>query len=90
MRGVLEARLELIVDEPYPDGLPRLEPLRLASGALRDWFSDLLSRVGYEPATVTSAVLTFRFRSGEDYNPAVSVTLRTKCGREYTSGVDHM
>lgn len=90
LEGVLEARLELLVPEPYPDNLPRLEPLRLASRALRDWFVDLLSRLGYEPAIATSVVLTFYFRSNDDYNPAVRATIKTQCGKEYTGAVDHM
>jgi len=82
--GVSEASVELLAEQPYPDGLPDSEPLRLALGSLRQRFLALLAKYELSASDVLSARLTFAFRSHDDYDCSVRSTIRSRKGRELT------
>ena len=82
--GGRETTVKLLAPEPYPNGLPDREPLRLALAAMRGWFIDLLSRLGCDAASIEPATLDFRCRANDDYDSAVRVSLTTRRGKTYT------
>jgi len=88
--GVSAATVELLAREPYPATLPDVEPLRLALGALRQWFLDLLDRQGFTATDVRSASLTFECDREDDYNAAVRALLITRQGKEYSGRVNYI
>ena len=47
-----------------------------------------LQHLGHDRASVSRAILTFRFRGEDDYNSAVAVTIGTHIGKEYSGSVD--
>lgn len=59
--GRREVSIELLRDESYPPGLPQVQPLELALGALRVRFLEILQANGLTTSGVASASLTFRF-----------------------------
>ena len=89
--SVLEARVELLSDHPYPVGLPKHEPLALALGALRQRMVDILSKYDYTPAQLTSAEVLFSFEPDprDDYSCTVRAAIRSVEGRMYERALGH-
>jgi hypothetical protein len=88
--GLSAVSLDLLAPDPYPPELPMLQPLRLALGALRSWFDDLVQRLGFNAGDVRSARMTFQFRSRDDYDCKVQVLVVTKTGQEIRGDVDYI
>jgi hypothetical protein len=59
--GRTEAEIELLVEDPYPGGIPEYEPLRLAFAALRERFWQILESEGFGRTSVAAARLKFHF-----------------------------
>jgi hypothetical protein len=83
--SVLETSIDLLVQHPYPAGLPSHEPLALALTGLHQRFLDMLSRYHLREADVESAELHFAFKPDprDDYSCLVRSVLRSGAGRTY-------
>jgi hypothetical protein len=85
--GVREASVDLVVADPYPPGLPQVEPLRLALSALRDRFFGILAANGYGPTDIQSATLRFQFPliGGDGYSCQATAVIESSSGRRYSA-----
>lgn len=90
LAGVREPSFELLVPEPYPQGVPRLEALRLAPKGLQTWFTELVARLGHDKEKLSSVLLRFQFGTADNYNSAVEVTISTSTGKRYGGQVDYI
>lgn len=83
--GVRGASFELLVDQPYPESLPKMKPLALALGALRDKFWEILERNQFRRDAVSSVRLTVSLPSAwsDDFTTWVSAKVTAANGREY-------
>jgi hypothetical protein len=81
-----EVSVNLLSENPYPAVLPHSHPLALALAALRNWFSDLLHRKGFDETDVQSATLIFQFRVDrkDDYSCGVLSTIVSRSGKVYS------
>jgi hypothetical protein len=85
--GLEVVSFDLIPKDPYPDGLPVLEPLALALAELREWFFVQVNLHGHTRADISRARLTFGF-ADDGSNCAVVATIGTSTGRAYSGSVD--
>lgn len=82
--GAAEAQLDLLGEQPWPPELIVEEPLRLATGALREKFREMVDRAGLSVEALGSANLSFRPVAGKDaYCTEVQSLLVTRDGRRF-------
>jgi hypothetical protein len=83
--GVLETSVELLTEGPYPDGLPRHEPLALALTSVRARFFEILAAYGFAASEVSRVELSFVFpeRHGDGSIYSVRALVVATNGREY-------
>jgi len=65
--GLTSLVLDLISENPLPDGIEAYEPLRLSSLALREKFVEILEKEGLNLAQLTSAYLELTFPISDEY-----------------------
>lgn len=82
--GVLTVNVDLLDADPYPARLPSSTPLRLAIGALREWFEANLATQGFSRVDLRRVDLRFSFRAGgDDFDSAVEATLVDRSGKTH-------
>lgn len=87
--GVRTARIDLLASDPYPSGLPEIQPLRLALGALQEKFSDVLRANGFAASDVAEAGLAIQFplAGADGYTCQSASRLVSARGRVYTAAL---
>jgi hypothetical protein len=87
--GLQHVRIDLLQSDPYPTGLPAVEPLRLALVSLQLKFWEILARERFARATVESVSLDVQFPAagGDGYSCAVHATVTATDGQTYQSVV---
>jgi hypothetical protein len=67
--------IDLLDGDPYPIVLREHRPLRLALNGLQNWFTGLVSRLGFTSEVVSRVRLRFDFHADDDYDSAVEVAI---------------
>ncbi len=88
--GVREASIDLLAQEPYPAGLPLVEPLRLSLSALHETFLHILQSNGFAKPDVHAATLSFQFPliGGDGHSCRATATVQSSNGHKYSAAVD--
>src|SRR5258708_2576597 len=76
-------QLDVSLDDPLPDDLPRSQPLTLSTRNLHVTFIDLLEKYGFSIADIKSAILDFSFSPSrkDDYTCSCKSTITTNKDR---------
>ncbi len=83
------AHIDLLAASPYPTGASEMQPLRLALGALRDRFKQMLISEGMTIEDLTTASLAVEVTSDrDDYSTTCHAFLATPTGPLVSYAVD--
>ena len=90
--GLAAVTVDLTAEQPYPTELVLSPSMMSALVALKNWFFDLLQRLGVNRSEVSSVKLRFEFRPSReaDYDTTVSCTVVTRTGREFVHRLPSM
>ena len=88
--GVRQTTIDILVESPYPTGLPQLESLRLSLVALREKFFAILEANDFGTTDVKSLSISFEFPlvGADGYSCQVVSRLQSSRGHNYTTVIE--
>ena len=86
--GLPTVTMELLTDDPYPTGVPRIEPLRAALATLRETAEKIVERNGFSIANLRSISFSATPAPWDEkgYTLHTRVVVTSHDGREFDSG----
>ena len=85
--GTREATIDLLAQQPYPPGLPLLEPLQLSLSALQEKFFAILEANGFGVTDVQTISIRFQFPllGADGYTCRADARLLSSRGQIFTA-----